>query len=601
MNQMYNKPYKIIISFLLIFPNIQLNIAHTQSLAFDTIVAPIVINSDQQKILTYTSNTPHIGNISFVNWNIETIFDTNGILYIMIPNFNQGNPLIFNFEDSYFINNTDINIVGSSANGDISIYLSPNGIIAHINYNSDVFIINPINAFQGVLIRVDNSIINQHQCGVNSIIDDPGDPICLHENCGDGILDILMMITPEADLWLTQTFGSFKSVALRAWANNINGAFIKSKILNKRVRVSFVLFEQGNQYGFLIEDDIDQLTFDQSAIDLLNDYGGDIGIMVTNFASYGNYLGIANSKSPSGLTSKFCIIQATSIQGNYYSLAHEIGHHFGCGHQLEGGIGCARALMLSNGKNTIMTTFQNPYSQIPYFSEPLVSYNGEPTGVINLCENASKIRSTFCQVANINEFSAFYIDFSIESKNYRNCPLICKANILSGYQKVQGNILQCDQNYTYIWSISTNGSTNWTVVGTNSADLVLTNILPKLYFIKLEVLTSNGCYGSYITSRYTPSNGICERNKLHDIKLKPDNQFFPNPGKGIINLHYPDPIKAIKINAINIAGNNLVELTSFTKNENFISIDISSLNDDFWIISIIEDNLIGKYKIIVKN
>ncbi|MEP7198056.1 MAG: M12 family metallo-peptidase [Saprospiraceae bacterium] len=569
-----------------------------QTNAFSVVSSPSSPTNTQQKMITYTSNTPHIDSLSFISWNTGSLVDTNGNMSLIIPNFNQGSAINFTFEDSHFVNDTDYYILGETTNGSLSMFISPNGIYAEINVDSVDFIVNPISQTNGILIRIDRSSTDSSECNSNIITDDPGDPgdpTCIHGDCGNDVLDLLVMITPEADSWLNQTFGNFKSVMLSSWANNINVAFRKSKILNKRVRVSYVSFTPTEEYGNDPDNDIGLIGSDQEAIDLLNDYGADIGILLLNSSMYGQVLGSSNGYLQ---PNKFCILQIQSIQGNYYTIAHEIGHNFGCGHQLEGGNGCASAKILSNGKNTIMCTLQQPYSQIPHYSEPTVSYNGEATGTTDITENANKIRITFCNVASSNEVDPFYVDFTVESENYYNCPLECTANILSGYQHVQGNNVLCSTPYTYVWSMSPFLSNSWTIIGSNSPNLTITTRIPKITNLKLEVYSNNGCYSVYQKTIIRPLSGTCERNRISEHKDSRKYFAYPNPASNYLSINYLVQTKINKIIASSIDNKESKILDKFYFENNLLTLDISDLTSGLWIISVYENNLVRYYKVI---
>ena len=80
-----------------------------------------------------------------------------------------------------------------------------------------------------------------------------------------------------------------------------------------------------------------------------------------------------------------------------YVVAHELGHNFGCHHDLEstGGQNWVDSAgfghFIEGGARTIMAYYKRGYSKVNYFSNPDVSYQGQPTGVAGVTNNAAVI------------------------------------------------------------------------------------------------------------------------------------------------------------------------------------------------------------------
>lgn len=112
-----------------------------------------------------------------------------------------------------------------------------------------------------------------------------------------------------------------------------------------------------------------------------------IGYVMTNISS--SFQGYA-----------FSLVSRTCATG-YYSFAHELGHNLGCAHDRQtGGTG---AFTYSYGYRNPSSTWRTvmayaPGARIPYFSNPLVSYQSEPTGVASTssvgCDNAKSMTLT---------------------------------------------------------------------------------------------------------------------------------------------------------------------------------------------------------------
>lgn len=101
----------------------------------------------------------------------------------------------------------------------------------------------------------------------------------------------------------------------------------------------------------------------------------------------------------------FSAVARTCATG-YYSFAHELGHNFGCQHDRQsGGTGVfPYSFGYRNPAGTWRTVMAYPPgTRIPFFSNPAVSYQGEPTGVVSTstlgCDNAKTMNLTAPVVA----------------------------------------------------------------------------------------------------------------------------------------------------------------------------------------------------------
>jgi hypothetical protein len=146
-------------------------------------------------------------------------------------------------------------------------------------------------------------------------------------------------------------------------------------------------------------------------------YKADIVSLITES---GNYCGQGYMPGEFSSTNRGCAV------GNK-SFAHEIGHNFGLGHDIENGGG---ATAYANGYRfygsdgvyyrTIMA--YAPGERISYFSTPNVSYLGTPTGVANTADNARRIIEYSNTIANIRQATTpstgSMITFSTNTLNF---------------------------------------------------------------------------------------------------------------------------------------------------------------------------------------
>lgn len=103
----------------------------------------------------------------------------------------------------------------------------------------------------------------------------------------------------------------------------------------------------------------------------------------------------------------FSVVESACLSG--YVQAHEIGHNFGCCHAVGDGGGCDNGgyFPYSNGwrfngnSGTLWRTVMayDPGTRIPYFSNPLVTFDGKATGKAGLAEDAADNARTIALTA----------------------------------------------------------------------------------------------------------------------------------------------------------------------------------------------------------
>jgi preprotein translocase subunit SecE len=142
--------------------------------------------------------------------------------------------------------------------------------------------------------------------------------------------------------------------------------------------------------------------------------------IVSLISESGNYCGLGYMPGEFSATNRGCAV------GNK-SFAHEVGHNFGCGHDIENGGGVtayANGYRFYGSDGAYYRTIMAyaPGARISYFSTPNVSYLGTPTGVVNLADNARRIIEYSNTIANIRQTATpsigSTITFSTNSLNF---------------------------------------------------------------------------------------------------------------------------------------------------------------------------------------
>ncbi len=139
-------------------------------------------------------------------------------------------------------------------------------------------------------------------------------------------------------------------------------------------------------------------------------YGADLVILVTETLDECGRAYSMTVPGPRFATSAFSVVKRTCVTGQY-SLAHEMGHNMGAGHDRV--TGCIGAYPYACGYQDTVNRFRTvmaydcaaPVSctRVLYFSNPAVTYLGLPTGVAdalpNSADNARTLNNTAAIVA----------------------------------------------------------------------------------------------------------------------------------------------------------------------------------------------------------
>ena len=208
--------------------------------------------------------------------------------------------------------------------------------------------------------------------------------------CSDAsTVDVLVITTPGAR---TQAGGAGQLGALVDLAEASANAAYSNSAIAPRIRVVFDMEVQYTEVGFSA--DLSSLASGSDGVldeihQLRDAAGADLVAMVR---TSGEYCGIAylmpsNDPSVSGIGFSVTAWSCMSSQ----TFAHELGHNMGCCHAPNDGGGCTTGGIFAHSvghrfTGTSGTTYRtvmaySPGSRIDHFSNPLVNFNGTPTGV----------------------------------------------------------------------------------------------------------------------------------------------------------------------------------------------------------------------------
>ncbi|HAD11601.1 MAG TPA: hypothetical protein DCF33_04090 [Saprospirales bacterium] len=575
--------------------------AFTQSTLFSIISQPSTLDDAQAKVLNYASTAPHVGNLMFVQFSSLSTIGQNGGIDITIPGVNNGSPLTFEVQNAVFDDPQHFSILASGNGGYVTLYFTPEGIGGTIDLVNRLFVLTPFGEDMGLLTERNLMDGNSANCGNEAEQVVPRDVDFCEGDCGPATLDVLLLRTPEANNWLSTTWGIFTDWFLFVEGNNINLAFFNSDIPNKRVRITAINYTpefawSTNQFiDFKIEEDLNSITNSVTAQNLMATYGADVVVLLTNnnytgpvFGLQGTFsiFGISNSLDPFS-TNKFCITQVANIDPARFTLAHEVGHQFGCRHSSEAdGTTCPFGKNMSNGRNTIMANNAGSNTRIPNFSNPDVLFGGIATGNVGTRNNAQQIRGAFCESANNNpdpQFSVFIEKTSIGpiclGETHTFSSTIIQGSCIEPFGLIPS--VNCGVGpYQYEWRFSTNPNfTNSQIIGTSS-NVTLT-ITTCTFYLRVTVTSSNGLTTTS-TRMYKCGlpNTVCDRSEPNswdgNKQLLTHFQAIPNPATSGINIVGPDVDHIEEIKCFNLLGSEIS--TSFFREEESGRIKIEGLN-----------------------
>jgi uncharacterized protein with LGFP repeats len=236
-------------------------------------------------------------------------------------------------------------------------------------------------------------------------------------------IDLIVVYTPAVRnaLGVTQT-ENFINEAIQS----VNTAYIRSN-LNTRLRLVRAQEVNFTESGRTQRDILDNyMNRDQTIANLRNTYKADlVSLLIENCSNCATNYGIAYTMdNPLRYDSdSYYSVVLRSKALNELVFAHEINHNLGCNHDPNnvehprsalvypfayGNFASNPAPYSNNNFRTIMS--YNKFCEfgcpvIPYFSSPLLTYNGQPTGVADYMDNRRVIENTTYTVANHKDTS----------------------------------------------------------------------------------------------------------------------------------------------------------------------------------------------------
>ncbi|MBP7699348.1 MAG: zinc-dependent metalloprotease [Saprospiraceae bacterium] len=592
--------------------------ALSQTTLFSIINQPSSLSDAQAKVVNHEINTPRIGNVRFVKYASLNSIQENGKIKVAIPEINNGIPLIFEVQNAIFQDPQHYSILSSNSSGYLNLYFTPEGIGGTIDLINRLFLLTPLGSGKALLTEKDLAQRSETICG-NDIRELPQivSDFCENEDCGATTLDVLLLITPEANAWLEANWSTYSAWFLFVESHNINLAFTKSDIPEKVVRVApgvsidpvaagEFTWSTDQYVDDRIEADLSSIIQSDTVQYLKSLYKADIVVVLTNnnytgLSSIGGsstIFGLASSLDPFS-TDKFCIVQVANIDPSRYTMAHEIAHQFGCLHSIPLTPGCPHGKNMANEKNTIMANSAPDYSRIPHFSNPDISFGGETTGDVDTRNNAQQIRTAFCESANINPDPQFAVNFSKSPIG----PICCVGEAYTFKSIViQGDCLDpfgmfsnstCGAYpYQYEWRLSSSADfQNSQIIGTTVNITFTVQSCP--FYLRLTVTSSNGLVATSTKLFTCASAAVCQRSSIEESVF--NFLATPNPATDEINIIGHNIGDVIDIQCFNLQGVHIPILFYKSPETGIITIrELGAVVPGLYLFKIIKHNQVNE-------
>jgi len=236
----------------------------------------------------------------------------------------------------------------------------------------------------------------------------------------------------------------------------------------------------------------------------------------------------------------YVLVETGAATSGRYTFAHEIAHILSCRHNFSSDTtpGIMHGHRFEDGacrmRHTIMHLLPSGESRILHYSNPQVRYAGKATGTYEREYNAQQFRSNACTVASFRETSNQPLWANIRGDS-EGCP--CDVLVLTA--EVYGGI---PGNYSYEWTVSTDGINYGSVVGTSSTYGVS---LPceegERVFVRLVVTGPGGItatrFASIRATHDLPSGLPCVRSTGGSTGQAPAHlSAYPNPASSEVSF-----------------------------------------------------------------
>lgn len=286
--------------------------------------------------------------------------------------------------------------------GDVILTLR-NGLVSGLIYSPDSVYEIVAKGDRQILVQLDQRLFPE--CA-GDIKGDPAKakaPAAAPEatiDSGDRIDVLVLYTTPVKNA----VGGDAQAQALAQSAIDVSNTAYRNSKIRQRVRLvnaqETTIAETGS-----LSSELTALRANAGVATLRETFKADLVAMLStsnDACGIGFLMGSVTGNSNNGFT----VTSQTCAVGNL-SFPHELGHNMGDAHNPENGSGGTYSYSFGhwvNGSYRTVMSYVNPCTagcvRQPYFSNPEVSFNGVPTGVVNARDNARSMNNTADAISN---------------------------------------------------------------------------------------------------------------------------------------------------------------------------------------------------------
>lgn len=459
-----------------------------------------------------------------------------------------------------------------------------------------------------VFIEFDHEYLSKSKCGIdhNHEFEENLSPLGLNENDFEGksctgLVRVLVLYTSAAQSSVSNIYNT-ATLAVNSVRDALNNSDISWGELHlaKAGTVHLNFIEDGDDY----QTDLTRLLNNTQAHQLRNQYQADLVVLLTDNV-YPEIYGVAYL-GPNPYTS-YSIVEAPHATSGF-TFAHEVGHLFGCRHEVDDDPGGSFEhgykfttgwwLWKKKWKTILQTNSWSSYTRIQYYSNPDVEYNNKATGTASTNDNARKLIDESCTVENFRPYDpppSVYISGPSQGNN-------------SGTYTWTAHGSGGQPPYSYLWKYSLDG-TNYN--GTFGTGQSVTGQLPLDNDLYLKViLTDNNQQqandyfvtinrDAHFGHKFTvDSSGFDSNEKLQNsailLKSTKVEEFslktlYPNPTKNNTTVKYSlDHSGNVEISIINSYGIVIQsqEENHSTKGVFYKTLDTSKLKNGIYFVKV---------------
>jgi len=368
--------------------------------------------------------------------------------------------------------------------GDLLLTKTPDGIIGNLRMGGKLYTIEDLGEGKQAIGTISETVSLNCPGGVQSPEGKAEQGV--EDREGNCDIRVLVLATPDA-MAAVPNFALLVANAI----NKVNVTLLNSLITPSQVRLVFIgtestatYFSEANRTN---EGSIMAISNNPTAIARRNATGADIVVL---FVDPDTNNPTDNTAGVAFLGGRWAIVEADGGSSSIV-MAHELGHTLRAHHEpcsaADPSSGCTNTLGPAHAhtfetgcgkkktkRKTMMYGETRIAEIIDYYSNPNVSFDGQPTGIAGTRDNASVIRGFGCTASNHSTLfnDAFSVKITGPSSPYR-----CTGSSVTLYASVSGTGIG---NCTYAWQQALGGVAYGPVISVASDCSI---ILPMVFIL----------------------------------------------------------------------------------------------------------------------